>query len=51
LRIELEGYKLDDKKIKNDQVMMLAMAIWMIERLNPRLQHKSAVDFDVYESM
>ena len=51
LRIELEGYKLDDKKIKNDRVMMLAMAIWYIERLNPRLLHKSAIDFDMYQTM
>lgn len=51
LRLELEGYKLDDKKIRNDQVMMLAMAVWLIERLKPRLLHKSALDFDVYESM
>jgi hypothetical protein len=49
LRIELEGYKLDDKKIKNDQVMMLSMAIWHIERLKPKLIHKSAVDFDMAE--
>jgi hypothetical protein len=51
LRIELEGYKLDDKKIKNDQVMMLSMAIWYIERLKPRLVHKSAIDFDMAETI
>ena len=50
LRTELEGYKLDDKKIKNDQVMMLAMAIWYVDKLMPKMKHKVAYDFDMYET-
>jgi len=48
LRLELEGYKLDDKKIRNDQVMMLAMAVWYIDKLIPRQRFKAAVDWDIY---
>jgi hypothetical protein len=43
---ELQNYKLDDDKIRNDTVMALAMAVFYIERRRPRVERKSAVDMD-----
>lgn len=47
LRRQIEGYKLDDKNIKQDRFMSLIMAIHYIEKRKPKLSHNRAVDFDV----
>lgn len=43
---ELQNYKLDDNKIRNDSVMALAMAIHWIEMRRPKVIRRRAVDFD-----
>ena len=43
---ELQNYKVDDDKIRNDSVMALAMAIFYIERRRPRTIRKRAIDMD-----
>jgi len=43
---ELQNYKLDDEKIRNDSVMSLAMAIFYIERRRPKTIRKRALDLD-----
>lgn len=46
LKNELVNYKLDDKKIRTDSVMTLAMLIYWIERRRPKNIIRSAVNFD-----
>ena len=48
LRLEVEGYRLDDTKITQDQVMTMAMALWYIELRRPSGVRKKAVDFDLF---
>ena len=43
---ELQNYKLDDDKIRQDTVMALAMAIHWIEMRRPKKQRNKAVDWD-----
>lgn len=43
---ELQNYKLDDLKIRNDIVMALMMGIYYIERRRPKQIRRSAVDLD-----
>jgi hypothetical protein len=43
---ELQNYKLDDNKIRNDCVMALAMAIHWIEMRRPKITRRKAVDMD-----
>lgn len=47
---ELQNYKLDDAKIRQDTVMALAMAIHWIEMRRPKLVRKQAVDLDFFSS-
>jgi hypothetical protein len=51
LRLELEGYKLDDKKIYNDFVMCLAMILWWVDMRRPKGNVRVAKDFDFAEAM
>lgn len=44
---ELQNYKLDDGKIRQDCVMTLAMGVHWIEMRRPKKQRKSAADFDL----
>ncbi len=44
---ELQNYKLDDTKIRQDCVMTLAMAIHWIEMRRPKKQRKSAKEWDM----
>ena len=46
LKNEFINYKLDDKRIRTDSVMTLAMIIYWIEMRRPKNTHKKAVDFD-----
>ena len=43
---ELQNYKLDDDKVRNDIVMALAMAMFYVERRRPRTIRRRAVDID-----
>lgn len=43
---ELQNYKLDDTKIRQDCVMTLAMGIHWIEMRRPKMIRKAAVNFD-----
>lgn len=43
---ELQNYKLDDTRIRNDTVMTLAMIIHWIEMRRPKVIRKQAVNFD-----
>lgn len=43
---ELQNYKLDDGKIRQDCVMMMAMGIHWIEMRRPKNQPKKATEFD-----
>jgi hypothetical protein len=43
---ELDNYKLDDKKLRNDIVMTMAQAIWWIEMRRPKLEHKRMMRVD-----
>lgn len=45
---ELQNYKADDDKIRNDSTMTLAMAIHWIEMRRPKNQPRRAVDIDFY---
>jgi hypothetical protein len=47
---ELQNYKLDDGKIRQDTVMALAMAIHWIEMRRPKMLRKKAVDMDFFDS-
>ncbi len=47
---ELQNYKLDDKKIRQDCVMALGAAIHWIEMRRPKLERRRAVDFDLIAS-
>lgn len=51
LRRQIEGYRLDDKGIRQDRFMSLVMAIHYIEKRKPKLSHNRAVDFDVFSRM
>ena len=48
MRRQIEGYRMDDKGIKQDRFMSLVMAIHYIEKRKPKLSHNRAVDFDVF---
>ena len=43
---ELQNYKLDDGKIRQDCVMTLAMLIHWVEMRRPKVIHRKAIDFD-----
>ena len=43
---ELQNYRLDDAKIRQDCVMTLAMLLHWVEMRRPKQQRKKAVDFD-----
>lgn len=45
---ELQNYKLDDKKIRQDCVMAMAMVVHWIELRRPKVIRKKAVDFDFF---
>jgi hypothetical protein len=47
---ELQNYKLDDNKIRQDTVMALAMAVHWIELRRPKNIRRKAIDMDFYES-
>lgn len=44
---ELQNYRLDDKKLRTDCVMALAMAIYWIEMRRPKLVRRQEVPFDL----
>lgn len=46
LKNELQNYKLDDGKIRQDCVMCIAMIIYWIEMRRPKSQPQQAQDFD-----
>ena len=46
---EMQNYKVDDKKLRTDSVMAMAMAIYYIERRRPRMTRRKAVDFDLLD--
>lgn len=46
---ELINYKLDDKKIKTDCVMVLGMALHYLGLRRPKQQHRKMVDFDLLQ--
>ena len=46
MRRQIEGYKLDDRNIKQDRFMSLIMAIHYIEKRKPKISHNRAVDLD-----
>ncbi len=46
---ELQNYKLDDKKIRTDSVMMLGMGIHYLEMRRPKQVRNTMVDFDLLQ--
>lgn len=46
---ELQNYKLDDSKIRQDSVMAMAMLVHWIELRRPKVLRKKAIDFDIYD--
>lgn len=46
---ELQNYKLDDKKIRNDIVMTLAMGVHYLELRKPKQTKRGMVDFDLLQ--
>ena len=47
LREQLEGYQIDDKRIRQDGVMMLAYAMWYVEKYCAATARTKAVDFNI----
>ena len=43
---ELGNYKLDDKKLRNDVVMVLAMCVWWVEMRRPKQARKTMYEMD-----
>jgi hypothetical protein len=48
---ELQNYKLDDSKIRQDCVMCLAMIIHWLEMRRPKMTVRRAVDVDFYAGL
>lgn len=43
---ELSNYKLEDKKIRNDAVMTMAMCIWWLEMRRPTMTRRTMAEID-----
>ena len=50
LKRQFEIYALDDKRLKQDRMATIYMAIHWIEKRKPRTTHNAAVDMDIYSS-